>query len=271
MGSAVGPQSIAAFRLSSQLSGRTATVEPGIPYGCPPLASYEPMHAFLILAALLAASPSGFTALELRGGEVLISEMPPVRDGTRVIVRMNGRVLSLAAEEVVRSYPFRPPDTVASARERPDGGLREDRDAVSRRFAALSRPDSRQASAPSHAPPPQLIPAPVTDPGPRADAPPEREESYWRNRSRVANERVIQAREELKLLVDREQRLNDEMLALLSLGYDESAMGRHAWQLQTTRDSIDYATLEVRRAERALQDFQEEARREGIYPGWLRY
>ncbi len=96
------------------------------------------------------------------------------------------------------------------------------------------------------------------------------DERYWRERSRAVDERVRQAREELDLLLRREQKLQDELLGLRALGYKDRQFSYQILQLQYTRDSMDRARLEIVRAEREQFQFREDARKEGILPGWLR-
>lgn len=97
-----------------------------------------------------------------------------------------------------------------------------------------------------------------------------RDEWHWREKSRSYHDRVERARENLALLVDREQRLQDEILGLLSLGYRADQFNLQVLQLAHTRDSIPRAQLDLQRAERELSRFKDDARRQGILPGWLR-
>lgn len=97
-----------------------------------------------------------------------------------------------------------------------------------------------------------------------------RDEWYWREKSRAYQDRVTRAREELQLLADKEQRLQDEILGLLSLGYNPNQFNLQVLQLAHTRDSLPRAQLNLERAERDLARFKDDARRQGILPGWLR-
>jgi hypothetical protein len=115
--------------------------------------------------------------------------------------------------------------------------------------------------------------APVSGPTPSTGATQDddgRGEWYWRERSRTYQENVRRAREELQLLLDKERRLQDEILGLLSLGYNGNQFSLQVLQLAHTRDSIPRAQLNLERAERQLAQFKEDARRQGILPGWLR-
>jgi hypothetical protein len=97
-----------------------------------------------------------------------------------------------------------------------------------------------------------------------------RDEWYWREKSRAHHDRVERARENLELIVERERRLQDEILGLLSLGYKPDQFNLQVLQLAHARDSIPRAQLDLQRAERELARFKDDARRQGILPGWLR-
>ncbi|HYU24176.1 MAG TPA: hypothetical protein VEO74_03155, partial [Thermoanaerobaculia bacterium] len=57
---------------------------------------------------------------------------------------------------------------------------------------------------------------------------------------------------------------------LLSLGYKPRQFTYDSTQLEATLAQIPRAELDVERAERAYAQFKENARRQGILPGWLR-
>ena len=56
-------------------------------------------------------------------------------------------------------------------------------------------------------------------------------------------------------------RIRPLALAVLSIG---------ATQLAYAEDSIPNAALSVQRAQRAYDQFRDDARRQGVMPGWLR-
>lgn len=96
------------------------------------------------------------------------------------------------------------------------------------------------------------------------------DERYWRDRARSFSEAVTRSREDLQLLLDRQQQLEDQILGFLSRGYNARQFSYQAEQLQLTRDSLAAARLAVTRANRENDRFRDDARREGILPGWLR-
>ncbi len=96
------------------------------------------------------------------------------------------------------------------------------------------------------------------------------EENQWRRRARMHEEAVRQAREELALIESRIDELQSQIQGFVSLGYRPNQFTYQTTQLERTKEQLPYARLEVTRAERAYEEFREEARREGVMPGWLR-
>lgn len=96
------------------------------------------------------------------------------------------------------------------------------------------------------------------------------DEWHWKNLARQHEESLRAADEELTLLVKTESDLERQVLGFLSLGYQPNQFSYQVLRLQTTRDSMDRARLEVERARRRLDQFRDDARRQGILPGWLR-
>ncbi len=122
----------------------------------------------------------------------------------------------------------------------------------------------------------------VAAPAPRYDAPslqqasPQEvaaqtdEEWRWRNQARAYQERIRQAKENVALLLDEIDRLKSEISALLSLGFNSDTVGTRTLRVERLRAEVPYAEAEVVRAQRAYDEFKDEARRRGILPGWLR-
>ncbi len=92
----------------------------------------------------------------------------------------------------------------------------------------------------------------------------------WRSRAKAYEEGIRQAKENLDLLQTKADALRSHIAGLLSLGYKPAQFTYDATSLQSTLDQVPYAELAVTRAERAYDDFREEARVKGITPGWLR-
>jgi hypothetical protein len=123
------------------------------------------------------------------------------------------------------------------------------------------QPPVRQAMLDDPPPPPAKKPS---------EAEQTADEWRWRREARDHDERVLRSKENLALLHDRVEQLRSEIYNLMSLGYKPSQFSYQTTQLQYALDSIPDAELEVRRAERARDQFREDARRQGILPGWLR-
>ena len=96
------------------------------------------------------------------------------------------------------------------------------------------------------------------------------EEWSWRNRAKSYEESIRRAKENLDLLQQKADALRSHIAGLLSLGYKPAQFSYDATSLQDAVDQIPYAELAVTRAERAYDDFRDEARVKGIMPGWLR-
>jgi len=96
------------------------------------------------------------------------------------------------------------------------------------------------------------------------------EEWSWRRDAQTYEETIRRAQENLDLLRTKADQLRGHIAGLLSLGYKPHQFTYDSTQLQNALEQIPYAELEVQRAERAYEQFKENARRQGIPPGWLR-
>jgi len=96
------------------------------------------------------------------------------------------------------------------------------------------------------------------------------EEWSWRRDAQAYEESIRRAHEELDLLTTKVEQLRAHIAGLLSLGYRPHQFTYDSTILQTTLEQIPRAELEVARAERAFAQFKENARKQGVLPGWLR-
>jgi hypothetical protein len=96
------------------------------------------------------------------------------------------------------------------------------------------------------------------------------EEWNWRHQAQAYEEQVHQAVENLAMLKDKAVQLRDQIRDFLSLGYRPGQFTYQTMQLQVIEDQIPYAELDVKRAERAYDQFRDNARKQGVMPGWLR-
>jgi len=109
------------------------------------------------------------------------------------------------------------------------------------------------------------------EPPTRAEVQAEKSEEWsWRTRARSYEEAIRQAKENLNLLERRVGELRSRIAGFISLGYKPRQFTYDTAVLQTTLEQIPYAELEVTRSERAYAQFKEDARRQGVLPGWLR-
>jgi hypothetical protein len=234
--------------------------------------------ASLLLAAQLLAQP--VTLLVLRSGAEVPVEGTVNTSGNQVVFRTPGGVLySIPAEEVdleaTRRANAEPRLSVETASFRylsPAPRVIAEKPSIK-----VSEEEKRkllEELALSHGTPSPLPPiAPVAHAAPQPEVvtvTTQRDEYWWRGESRQLEENLRRAQENLQLLVDREKMLNDRILGLLSLGYKPDDFSQQVLQLERAREQMDYANLEVTRAERALRQLKDDAQREGILPGWLR-
>ena len=111
----------------------------------------------------------------------------------------------------------------------------------------------------------------LTDPRPAAAAPaPSGDEWSWRRQARFHEENIRRAEENLGLLQSRIDELENEIGSLLSLGYKPRQFSYETTVLVRSREAIPAAELAVTQARRAYDQFREDARRQGVLPGWLR-
>lgn len=173
-----------------------------------------------------------------------------------VTFRSHGSLYSLPASEIARIET-----TAITAEEKPVAKLRVSDEERKRLIAELEKNHSGTP------PPSSKV---LTEPRPLPPAPDPGEETAWRNRAREHEENIRRAKEELELLEQRVQGLKAEINTLLVLGFSPKDFTYQSTQLARATEQIPYAELEVTRAQRAYEQFKEEARRQGILPGWLR-
>jgi hypothetical protein len=99
---------------------------------------------------------------------------------------------------------------------------------------------------------------------------PSGDEQSWRQSARAHEENVRQARENLQLLFVRAAEIREKISTFMSQGFKPGQFTYDTTQLARIEEQIPQAELEVRRAERAQQQFLDDARKQGVLPGWLR-
>lgn len=211
----------------------------------------------LILLLTVATS-----TLVLRSGDRIAVEGAIREENGVVMFRMNGLLYSVPASEIALRTNEVEVETEAEKIRR----LKVSTEERDRRLRELEQnhtgtPASREQLHIQPAPPPP------TD-AERAEQ--RREEQTWRRMAREHEESVRRAQEELQLLEERIESLKNEIRTFTSLGFKPNQFSYQTSRLILTQERLPAARLEIARAERALAQFREDARRDGVLPGWLR-
>lgn len=223
------------------------------------------MNALALLFALT-------STLVLRSGERIVVDDGTIRQESGVMTfRSGGALYSLPTDEVARIETGTSAETkrevVPSSQEpeQPRVRLRLSEEERKRVLAELEQNHSGGA-----APRQKILEEVPREKTPTEQREQRRDESTWRRQARMYEENVLRAREELALLEARIEELESKIQSLVALGYRAHQFSYDSTQLIRTREQLPYAQLQVTRAERALERFRDDARREGVMPGWLR-
>lgn len=194
-----------------------------------------------------------------------------IEEGKVLFHLANGTLVSMPSKEIdldatralASTAPLRRPMPAAERKR-----LRVSVDEKQRLLANLQK--SRAGASVSRKSLPAPLPASLDTTDMDVEVEARGDERYWKSTSRELRENVKRATEEVQWLEAREQRLGDELLALRAYGYDSRHFSDRVFELQDTRDAIEGAKLDIARAKRELAQFQDDARKQGILPGWLR-
>lgn len=215
------------------------------------------MNALLLLLVLQ-------STLVLHSGDRIRVEGKPVEKGGVLTFRSEGKLYSLPASEVERIEEVDPAASVTAPALKPAPARRRpvSEEERKRLLAELEKNHSGTGS----------MPAPILPPPPTREEVREtrREESSWRREARAHEEAVRRAKEELELLESRAIELQSKIQFLVTQGFKPKQFTYDTTQLQYTLEQLPRARLDVTRAIRAQDEFREDARREGVMPGWLR-
>ena len=212
----------------------------------------------LILLLTIATS-----TLVLRSGERLAVEGPVTEENGVITFRMNGLLYSMPLSEVNLVASTEPPKAAEEEGPRRLKVSAEERDRLLREL------ERNHAGTP--APPSQTaLPPPPPPPTPAEEAQQSREEWEWRRQAREHEEAVRRAKEEMQLIEDRIVALQNEIRSLVSLGFKPQQFTYQTARLVQARELLPLMQLEIDRAQRANEQFREDARRQGVLPGWLR-
>ena len=210
----------------------------------------------MILSSLFLAG-----TLVLRSGQHIDVDAPWREENGRIVFRANGTLFSVPKDDVDldTTRALAAPPLVVS----PPGTLKL-KATEEERKRLIAELEQNHSGTPG----PRGVVAGVTTV--EESIPPNPDEWDWRNRARNYEERLRQARENRDLLVTRAEQLRSHISSLFSLGYRPSQFTYDTAQLQYTLEAIPAAELEITRAQRAYDQFRDDARRMGIPPGWIR-
>lgn len=200
------------------------------------------------------------TTLVLHSGERIAVQGPVKEENGVVTFRLNGQLYSMPASEIASRNAAAEEAREAEAEAKEVRRLAVSREERDRRIRELEQNHTGVPATPE-----QLK---ISPPPPRKDTRPE--ERYWRALARQHEEAVLQAEENLALLESRIEELQNDIRGFVSLGYKPEQFTYQTKQLVRTEELLPNARLSLTRAQRAQAEFREDARREGILPGWLR-
>jgi hypothetical protein len=222
------------------------------------------MNALLLLLTLT-------TTLVLRSGDRIVLDGKPVEKDGVVTFRTKGVLYSLPASEIDRveteeAAPAEPEAAEPEPEKKPERGRKPVSEEERKRLLAELEKNHAGTPPPPEQKPPKLDPPPT----PAEVKAQKREEADWRREARAHEEAIRRAKEELELIEQRIADLQAKIQSLINQGYKPKDFTYDTTELQRAKEQLPYAKLEVTRAERANDQFREDARREGILPGWLR-
>lgn len=220
----------------------------------------NPLGMLLLLTAMTINTPT----LVLKSGKRIPVDEPVRTSAEVVLFRSGGTLFSIPSEEV---------DFDATrAAANPTPAVKDD-DTQKLKVSAADRERLLRDLEQNH------TGTPATKEQMQLDAPPPKraaasassgDEKSWRSAARAHEEEVRRAKEQVELLRQKQAELRSKIGGLLSQGYKPTQFSYETTQLAYVEEQIPQAELEVRRAERSQQQFLDDARKEGILPGWLR-
>ena len=219
------------------------------------------MNALVLLLTLT-------STLVLRSGDRIPVEGKPVTKDGVITFRSGGLLYSMPATEVERIESEPPAESSVKVTAEKKQTPRRKPVSEEERNRLLAELEKNHGGTP---PPPEQAPPRLAPPPTREEVKEtKREESQWRREARAHEEAIRRANEELELIEARIEDYRRKIQTFVSLGYKPHQFTYDSTQLQHAIDSVPYAKLEITRAVRAYDQFREDARREGVLPGWLR-
>jgi len=215
------------------------------------------MH-FLLIAALVIQT----NTLVLRSGQRIDVDGSVKVEAGRVLFRSGGALYSVA-EDNVDIDATRAAGMPIAIREEKPGRLKVTAEEKQRLIKELEQ-NHNGTAAPADAL--QVPPGPTAEE--RAAA--TQDEWSWKRQARAYEEAIRQAQENLDMLRNKAAALRAHIAGLLALGYTPNQFSFDSTDLAYTEQAIPQAQLELQRAQRAYDQFKDDARRQGVPPGYLR-
>lgn len=232
-----------------------------------------PLATLLLLAATIPRASQLVTittTLILRNGTQFVVNGPIREEQSRVIFRTAGALYSIPMSDVDLDAT-RAAVTKAVVTNDGDKKLKVSTTERDRLLHELEQNHSGKASASGSGPRIEHREAETGASESRETAaPPKGDEWSWRTAARAHEEAIRQAKENVELLRSRSDALKRQIAQFFALGYRSNQFSYQSSELQITLDQLPGAELEVTRAQRANDQFRDDARRQGIMPGWLR-
>jgi hypothetical protein len=218
----------------------------------------NPVTSILLITAL--SIPT--ITLVLRTGERIGVDGTVRVDGGQVLFRSGGALYSIPAAEV-DFEASRQTETPAPVRIEAGPKLRVSREERERLLRDLEQNHSGTAANPNNV---AVLPGPSGIERQQMNE----DEWAWRHEARSHEEGIRRAQEDLDLLQTRAEQLKAHIAGLLSLGFKPNQFTYDTTQLAYTLEQIPHAEVEVQRAQRGYDQFRDDARKQGVTPGWLR-
>jgi hypothetical protein len=221
------------------------------------------LAAYLVAAALSISTPT----LVLTDGHRIPVDGAVQMENGRATFHSNGGLFSIPANEVdldaTRAAAASPVITVRPDEKKP---LKLNEEARKKLIADIENNHSGKA-APAEA---ISVATPINGEARAEKDAKAAEEWRWRQDARSHEQAVRDAQDNVNLLRDEIEKLKSQVTGFVALGYDS-----HQFTYQTSRivhleEQLPYAEKELARAQRLNDEFREDARKQGILPGWLR-
>jgi hypothetical protein len=209
------------------------------------------------------------STLVLRSGDRIDVEGPVREQDGVVTFRSSGSLYSMPLEEIDLEASKKADQAVETTddveEQQSVRKLRMSPEERKRRLEELERNHAGTAG-----PRQRILEEPIALKTDEQESQEKREEWSWRREARTYEDAVTHAKEELALLETRVEELRSQIHAFMNLGYKPEQFTYQSTQLERVLAQIPRARLEVTRAQRELERFREDARKQGVLPGWLR-